>query len=474
MKRRFEILKSPEEYDRNPSRTPGTTSTTTLPYLPDNVVEKILSFLHVDLAAQANAVSKQWSLLWPSFHVLDFDEGDPSNSRCYYKRRHFVGMLRYGLRRCTHQKLLKKLRIRADCDLGHISPLVDQWIEFAIERCVEELVIQDLSEKKGNSILIAHDVLKLKSLTTLNLENVRLYASSGFTNGPVILPLLKTMTLMEIRFLDDDCDFAENMALPSLVSGCPTLQQLSVDNCNLGYSTFRLEISSNSLKSLEIMHCHSLDIDITAANLESFTFFSDCTCPYHKSMYLWECNSLEHVDISCRSLKQILLHNGLRAMDNSFRTPNLVSFEFSGYLKTKIHFVEAPSSLLSSTIRVWETSWPVEYYSALRHFLDSFDCSEKVKIHVQDDEGVMIPEQCRTGFPPLPNIKQLQLYLSEPLEEMEYLLRPSLIWMAPSAEILPFLDHDYDDEEWLVEDGDDDGNDDDDDDDDDIDDANQD
>ncbi|KAL6557264.1 hypothetical protein OROMI_017614 [Orobanche minor] len=469
MRRRFKFLKSPEEYDWNPSRTPATTSTTTLPYLPDNVVEKILSFLPVDLAAQANAVSKQWSLLWPSFHVLDFDEGDPSNSGCYYKRRNFLGLLHDALRRCTHQKLLKKLRIRASCDFGYISTLVDQWIEFAIERCVEELVIQDMSERKENSILIAHDVLQLKSLTTLNLENVRLYASSGFTNGPVILPLLKTMTLKEIRFLDDD-DYAANMALPSLVSGCPTLQHLSVDSCKLGYSTLRLEISSNSLKSFEIMHCHSLDIDITAVNLESFTFFSDCTCPYHRSMYLWECNSLEHMDISCKSLKQILLHNGLRAMDNSFSTPNLVSFEFSGYLKTKIHFVEAPSSLLRSTIRVWETSFPVEYYSALRYFLDSFDCSEKVKIHVQDDEGVMIPEQCRTGSPPLPNIKQLQLYLSEPFEEMEYLLRPSLIWMAPSAEILPFLDHDYDEEEWLVEDEDDDGNDDDDG----IDDANQD
>ncbi|KAL6500099.1 hypothetical protein OROGR_028009 [Orobanche gracilis] len=462
MKRRFESLKSREEYDWNVSQTPATSTTTTLPHLPDNVVEKIISFLPVDLAAQANSVSKQWSLIWPSFPVLDFDEGDRSNSESYFKRRRFLSLLRYCLGRCRDQKLVEKLRIRARCDYGYVYTLVNEWIDFAAKRRVKELHIQDLDQEKGNCILIAHDVLTLKSLTTLNLENLRLYASAGFINGPVSLPLLKTMTLKEIRLLDDNDD-ADISALPSLVSGCPSLEHLSIDSCNLGFSTIRLPISSNSLKSLEIMHCHSSDIDITAKNLGSFTLYSDCACPFHKSLYLWECDSLKHVDISCKKLKQILLHNGFLAMDNSFYTPNLVSFEFSGYLKNKIHFVEAPSSLLRSTIRVWETSWSIKYYSALRSFLDSFDCSEKVKIHVDDDEGVMIPELCRMEWsPPLPSIKQLQLYLSEPFEEMEYRARPSLIWMAPSAEILPFLDHDYDDGDSWVEDEDDDGNNDDD------------
>ncbi|KAL6209771.1 hypothetical protein ACLB2K_020710 [Fragaria x ananassa] len=50
-------------------------------------------------------------------------------------------------------------------------------------------------------------------------------------------------------------------------------------------------------------------------------------------------------------------------------------------------------------------------------------------------------------FPPLHSIKQLQLYFSAPFGDSEYGLRSSLLWMAPSAEVLPFLIHndEYDD-----------------------------
>ncbi|XP_062024841.1 uncharacterized protein LOC133740924 isoform X3 [Rosa rugosa] len=155
-------------------------------------------------------------------------------------------------------------------------------------------------------------------------------------------------------------------------------------------------------------------------------------------------------------------------MENSFHTPNLESFEFSGYLKTKVHFVDAPSKLLKATIRVWEASWHIEFYSAMRDFLESFNCSKKVKLHIEDAEGVIIPEHRRMEwYPPLPSIKQLQLYFYAPLDGREYCLRPSLIWMAPSAEILPFLHNNDDDTEYDDDDDDDEYDDDDDDDDDD-------
>nr|XP_004294804.2 PREDICTED: uncharacterized protein LOC101293671 [Fragaria vesca subsp. vesca] len=171
-------------------------------------------------------------------------------------------------------------------------------------------------------------------------------------------------------------------------------------------------------------------------------------------MYLWECDSLKHVDISCKGLRQLLLHNCLETMENSLNTPSLEIFEFSGYLKAQIHFVEAPSNLINSIIRVWETIWPIEYYSAMRDFLESFDYSRKVKIHIEEAEGVIIPEHCRMEWsPPLPSIRQLQLYFSAPLGDTEYCLRPSLLWMAPSAEVLPFLhnDDDSDDYEDMVD-----------------------
>ncbi|XP_050363163.1 uncharacterized protein LOC126782051 [Argentina anserina] len=266
------------------------------------------------------------------------------------------------------------------------------------------------------------------------------------------------MSLKEVLFLDDDDDTAI-WGFPSLLSGCPVIEHLSIDTCKLGYSTWRLEISSDSLKSLKIMHCHSSDIYVTAKSLEAFTYYSDCTCRYHKKMYLWECDSLNHLDIFCKGLKLLLMHNCLETMENSFCTPNLDAFEYSGYLKTKVRFVEAPLNFVKATIRVWETEWPTKFYSAMRDFLESFDCSKRVKIHITEPEGVLIPENRRAEWtPPLPGIKQLQLYFPAPVGDIEYCMRPSLIWMAPSAEILPFLIHDDDDEYDTYDDDDDDDN----------------
>lgn len=72
--KRLKTLKNSDDDRNRPITT--VTSAAVIPYLPDNVIEQILSFLPIKLVAQANAVSKQWSDVWPSFPVIDLDEGD--------------------------------------------------------------------------------------------------------------------------------------------------------------------------------------------------------------------------------------------------------------------------------------------------------------------------------------------------------------------------------------------------------------
>ena len=73
-------------------------------------------------------------------------------------------------------------------------------------------------------------------------------------------------------------------------------------------------------------------------------------------------------------------------MDNSIFTPNLNYFMFSGVVEVKVHFVEAPSSLLHALIRITNYWWTFEYYSFLRDCLESVNCSRKVEIDIRDAE----------------------------------------------------------------------------------------
>ena len=180
-----------------------------------------------------------------------------------------------------------------------------------------------------------------------------MYASSA----TVSLPSLKTMSLTEVLFMDDQADPAD-WIIPSLVSGCPRLEHLSIHRGLLGYNSHQLVISSDSLKSLEIMNCCSKRVAVTAKSLESFIFDSDnCTCDYHGSVWLRKCDSLKYVDISCKGLKDLVMLSCLQTMENSFCTPNLEYFIFSGNLNTKVHFVEVPSNLIKTTLCLGDYPW---------------------------------------------------------------------------------------------------------------------
>lgn len=379
---KFKRLKTLKNSDDDRSRPITTvTSTATIPYLPDNVIEQILSFLPIKLVAQANAVSKQWADVWPSFPVIDLDDGDSDDlAKC----QRFLTFLENCLKRCEKQRLLDKLKLRIIYSVaGDYEDTIDKWVSFAIQRCVKDLDLRFIEEAESevSFYLIPQAVFSSNYLTSLNLEKVTVIYSCRI-DGPVNLPSLKTMSLKEVEFDDEDDD----RALPCLISGCPSIQHLSLKQCDLGYSAASLEISSLSLKSLEVRNCHSLDFTLKTINLESFDFVSECTCAYHDVLTLWDCYNLKHLYIFSEGLKQLHLFGCEKGMENSIFTPNLKYFMFSGVVEAKVHFVEAPSSLLQALIRITNYWWTFEYYSFLRDCLESFDCSRKVEIDIRDAE----------------------------------------------------------------------------------------
>ncbi|XP_062020785.1 F-box/LRR-repeat protein At3g26922-like [Rosa rugosa] len=280
--------------------------------------------------------------------------------------------------------------------VGEDEDIVDDWIVFSILTCVKEFDLclvrggefrdvwtTDLNEDVARLYLIPQRIFSSNCLTSLKLENVSYFSRA--TGTPISLPSLKTMSLKHVEFDEKDGD---HRALPRLISGCPSLEHLSLNQCNLGLSTLSLKISSFSLKSLEIMDCHSLDLVVETINLVSFKLVSECSYPYHYDLTLMNCDKLKHLRISSVGLKKLSLLSCCCRMENSIFTPNLVFVMFSGRVKAKVHFVEAPSNLLDAKIGVYfeKRQSTFNYYSDLRDFLESFNCSRKVEISIRDVE----------------------------------------------------------------------------------------
>ncbi|KAL6218822.1 hypothetical protein ACLB2K_012030 [Fragaria x ananassa] len=387
---KFKRLKTLNNSDTDHNRLIGSVTTTTsaaaIPYLPNNVIEHILSFLPIKLAARATAVSKQWGSLWPSFPVIDFDEGDPSDPDDPANSQRFLHFLENCMERCRNQMSLDKLRLRIAHSLaGDDIGTIDECVTFVLERFVEDLEIcfVEEAETEVSLYLIPQAVFSSHFLVSLNLEKVKIDISSRVeADDPITLSSLETMSLKEVEF-DDEND------LEILLSGCPRLWYLESNQCDLGYTLGCLEVSIPSLKSLYISDCHALDFEVKCINLENFVFFSECTCSHHGALTVWECYRLKHLTISSLGLTGLLLLDCERSIDYAIFTPSLLHFLFSGLVQAKVHFLVSPISLLHATVRITNEMWPFEYYSFLRDCLESFNCSRKLEIEIRDAEGVI-------------------------------------------------------------------------------------
>ncbi|KAL6270408.1 hypothetical protein ACE6H2_027319 [Prunus campanulata] len=367
-------------------------------YLPGLIIYHILQLLPTKLAAQACFVSKQWAEAWSSIPVFDFKEGNHDG------------------------KFRLQMRYQGD------AKVLDAWLRSAVERSVKELDISLGNVPTVKPYCLPQTLFDAKLLTTLSLEGVRIEDNA---DQPISLPSLKSMSFKMVDF--------EGMALSNLISGCPWIKHLSLNLCDLGSWTWKLKISSLSLKSFEIFDCYSRHIEVEAKNLESFKFDSDFELL--ESMALFDCTNLKCVNIFSQHLQHLVLYalcqNSVEAIIN---TPNLHSFDFSGYLMANVSmaplkYLSDATLILLDHIRGPTFSLPLNHFSTLRDYLEHFDCSKKLKLYIHDAEGVMFPEDFREAFPsPLPNLKHLNIVMNSAVEGIKSELMESLHWMAPSEE----------------------------------------
>lgn len=200
---------------------------TILAPLPDDIIHRILRFLPTKSAVRMRCVSKQFEDLWS----IDLDEGNPPLDNPH-QHTEFINNSETYLDSREKDRHVDKFRLR----MMRYSPKVDdavvsRYLDFAFLRNVMVLDISLRSKPGIPYYRLDLGFLEQNFITTLKLEYVRINIGYSLIN----LPLLKTMSLKSV-ILD-----SQN-SLPSLVSACPNIENLSLNLKDSTHDTYCLPV----------------------------------------------------------------------------------------------------------------------------------------------------------------------------------------------------------------------------------------
>ncbi|XP_004295252.1 PREDICTED: putative FBD-associated F-box protein At5g22720 [Fragaria vesca subsp. vesca] len=427
------------------------------PPLPDLVIHQILQILPTKADVRMSFLSKQWDGVWCSTPVLDFDEGDDPGKydndhidlNKILEHRKFINVVEKWLEFCEQEQqkqvFLNKFRLRMMRYVPGDYGSIDKCLSYVFERNVKELDISlrisrlfwgfSWQIQFGFDYCISRTTLaNAKTLTVLKLEYVRIknhrLTKKKRRKTPRLLPNLKTMYLKNVHF--------DELAPFYLILECPSIQDLSLTSCHCENSEF--DVSSSSLKSLEIEHCDSRIIYVDEAkNLESFTVSSNSSLL--EKITLIECSNLKYINVHAEHLKRLTV-SGHDCLKGTINTPNLVTFGFEGFSKSKI-LVKAPNLKVTrvflSELRdrdVLGFNGSFRHFSTLRDFLENIGFSKRIVLYVRNYKALLFPEDFRKNFSsPLYGVKHLVVVMPNSQKEVSDIpeFRHALGWMAPST-----------------------------------------
>ncbi|XP_077242141.1 putative F-box protein At1g49610 [Tasmannia lanceolata] len=222
--------------------------------LPDYILCHILSFMPTKDAVKTGILSRRWRDLWTWVPTLDFDS------------RQFVNRGRMDFFNFVDRSLIlyecsniRRFRLSFEHFEGQMASYTDAWIRFAVRRQVEELEL-DFCCLDIPYVLLPHCLYNYAKLTYLRLRisNIKL-------NEFICWRSLKVLCLQWM--------ILEEGIFHVILSGCPLLEDLVIDECDLHPS--HLNNSTPNLKSLTVKNFRSrnLRLNISAPKLRSLNIF---------------------------------------------------------------------------------------------------------------------------------------------------------------------------------------------------------
>ncbi|KAF6154372.1 hypothetical protein GIB67_026828 [Kingdonia uniflora] len=203
--------------------------------LPDSILHHILSFLLTRHAVSTSILSTRWRYVWTSVPILDFTDLLGYYTGDQQVIRRFMNFVeRVLLFRDTTSIRKFSIGIHQVCD----DTRINAWISAVIKRKVQEI---SLTYSLGPPFVFPHSIFNCDSLTSLELDMN--YCSLNLPSS-ICLPNLKILILKCVAF--------EANNLSKLLSSCPILEELIIEDCIWRGNMNIFCISSPTLKRLTI------------------------------------------------------------------------------------------------------------------------------------------------------------------------------------------------------------------------------
>ncbi|XP_020593289.1 LOW QUALITY PROTEIN: F-box/LRR-repeat protein At3g26922-like [Phalaenopsis equestris] len=238
-------------------------------YLPDPVLQSILTMLPLKSAIRTDVLSKKWRNLWKyslsTSTSLEFTEDFANNQSA----KDFVDTVNRYLSQ-NDSKKLERFRIFF-CPFDLFASEIVCWISFATGKGVRYLDIElsqgfrnpaDGEFTDGRSLFeLPSSLFNCDSLTDLRVSRCFFFTPLNLSN----FGGLQSLSISHSNINEE--------MLQSILTECSLLESLSLRNCQqLG--VISITVPDLKLKRLTIGNCWSTDLlEINAPKLQSFHFF---------------------------------------------------------------------------------------------------------------------------------------------------------------------------------------------------------
>ncbi|KAG5546436.1 hypothetical protein RHGRI_018574 [Rhododendron griersonianum] len=248
-KRRRKCLRKPPTVPQTPSSAAANddghvVKQDRISNLPDSILCHILSKLPTKTAIATAVLSSKWKHLFasiPNLSLVIDDDDAVSNSP--QPNPNFVNFM-YHLLTVTLRGVPSIREFVLDCRHDYGSSHVDAWISAVLGLKVSALSLFFHVENTGVSI---QSLFQCETLEHLLLCQ----PFCAEVPDTVFLPNLTRLTLAFVKFPDSE-------SFEIVISGCPVLEHLALDNCQFE-DTYVLSICSPSLKYLRLNNCNDDD-----------------------------------------------------------------------------------------------------------------------------------------------------------------------------------------------------------------------